>query len=195
MTRFVGFHFTQSGQGDQISLITFNSKSIFDTNPIREYITNWEHELSCKIFCFQEISESHMPDILESLPGYNSYYNHGKLIITKFPITARGQIRFDQSVIGCIWADIQIGGQIHRFYNIHLQSNQISQEAESFIQDVGVQNTRLWRRMKSMFINYRKSTKIRVNQAKILVDHIFEAPHPVIICGDFILEVNPIPFF
>ena len=189
MTRYIGFHFKQNGRAEQINVITFNSKSIFDNNPIREYITNWEQVLSCNIFCFQEISESHLLGIQRSSPDYNAYFNHGKLILTKFPITNRGQIQFEQSVIGCIWVDIQVGVQNYRIYNIHLQSNQISREAESIIQE-GVQNTRLLGRMKGMFKNYRSSTKIRVTQARTLLEHILESPCPVIICGD----LNDTPF-
>jgi endonuclease/exonuclease/phosphatase family metal-dependent hydrolase len=190
ITRFVGFHFNQKEQSDQINVITFNSKSIFDDNPIRQYVNNWEQRLSCNIFCFQEVSENHLTDIQRSLPDYNAYFNYGKLILTKFPISNRGQIRFDKSLIGCIWADIHIGGRSYRVYNIHLQSNQVSREAESIMHDVGVQNNRLLDRMKGMFLNYRESAKIRVRQARTLIEHISEAPYPVIICGD----LNDTPF-
>lgn len=190
MTRFVGFHFKQTAQPDQINVITFNSMSIFDKNPIEEYINKWEKELLCNIFCFQEISESRFIDIQKTLSDYNAFFNHGKLILTKFPMADRGQIRFERSLIGCIWADILVGDQINRIYNMHLQSNQVSREAESIILEVGVQKTRTLGRMKVMFNNYRNSTRIRVDQAQTLMEHILDSPHPVILCGD----LNDTPF-
>ena len=115
----------------------------------------------------------------------------GIIIFSKYPIVNKGVIRFGESNHNRgIWADVDVKGDTIRVYTAHLQSMSIkSQDIESTYSAIGNEESfkkegrNLARRLKRGFI-------ARGNQVELLLEHIRESPHPVIVSGDF----NDIPF-
>ena len=85
-----------------------------------------------------------------------------------------------------MYADIALNdNQNVRLYNIHLQSNQFSQEDYKFLEKIGG-NTEDDKKSASKILNKLKKGYInRAKQTEIVMSSKAESPYPVIICGDF----------
>lgn len=114
------------------------------------------------IFCLQEAHElrERLP-YLNKLQGLNCVFPKNKedrnIILSKFPISASGELSFPTSINTLlekvIWADIEINKKIIRIYNCHLEV-------------IGV------------------GPKQRVDQLKFVLEAAKQHNGPVIICGD-----------
>ena len=112
------------------------------------------------------------------------------MIVSTYPMLARGKIQFDKSVNGCIWSDLQFNNRTFRIYNIHLRSNKITRQAKMIMDSIKLEKKHTWRRIQQMFTNYQEATQIRATQADKILQHIKKSPYPVLLAGDF----NDTPF-
>lgn len=139
------------------------------------------------ILCLQE----YIPDLGDWFEAHYNFKNlvnkagYRTAIYTNFEVLDRGFILFGNRENSCTWADIQLSDQsVIRLYNIHLQSNQITDETRR-IKDVGLEwDKSSLKAIGHIFMNYSQSSAKRVEQIDTLLNHIYRSPHPVIICGD-----------
>lgn len=111
----------------------------------------------------------------------------GLAIFSKFPMVSKGEVLLkDDRKQHAIYADLLIGQDTVRVYNVHLQSMSIDEnkigEFEN-LEKVQENYITIARKLKSGFIS-------RARQVDNLISHIRQSPYRVIICGDF----NDIPY-
>ncbi len=134
------------------------------------------------IICTQETRGTFYP-LLGKYLGYDQRFNlkKGTVILSRFPIKAGGEVSFGKTSNSTLWANIELpGGKIVRVYNVHLQSNKVTKDAEKVIEDP--QNLD---EISKVMNKVGGATSIRAEQAERLREHILDCPYPVIICGDF----------
>lgn len=140
------------------------------------------------IICVQDLvkeNESFFRDQFKlehryTLPGQSTKTG----IFSRFPIENKGVIDFRDSYNSCVWADVRIKDKIVRVYSIHLESNRISRVAEEVITEGDLKEEKTWKKVRSMFGNYKRTSVKRAEQAVLVAEHIATSPHPVIVCGD-----------
>jgi endonuclease/exonuclease/phosphatase family metal-dependent hydrolase len=116
----------------------------------------------------------------------NRDFNFGIATFSKYPIVNSGRIEFVNSSNISIYSDVKINNDTVRVLNNHLQSVQFTQENLNFIDSLGLHKNRrnisggidVAYRLKEAFIR-------RSRQVEVIVKHIQQSPHPLIITGDF----------
>ncbi len=109
-------------------------------------------------------------------------------IMSKFPLSNKGSIKFEGSYNGAIHADVELGDQTFRVYSVHLQSTRLGKDAREVLKK---ENITSLNKKETQEKYYRISSKLttafelRAAQAQIIAAHAATSPHPVIICGDF----------
>jgi len=138
------------------------------------------------IFCLQE-SSSFSRDLLRK--NFPDYYTHaieqrGTFIYSKYPIIRHGEIPFGTSTNSCLWADVNLANDTVRIYNMHLQSNRVSNDAVKVIDNVNLQEKKTWQGIKGILTKYSATSRVRAKQSQKVADHASLCSHPTIICGD-----------
>ena len=116
----------------------------------------------------------------------NKDFNFGIATFSKYPIVNTGNIQFVNSSNISIYTDIAINDDTVRVFNNHLQSVQFTQENINFLDSLGkYDNIRKIKGFRDIGSRLRTAFIRRSRQVEIIVRHIEESPHPVIITGDF----------
>jgi endonuclease/exonuclease/phosphatase family metal-dependent hydrolase len=188
----------------RISVLNYNVR-VFNTyaylqnkNTPGKSMINWLADAEADIKCLQEFYNDNTSDVfntVDKLSGKThqqvivkaAFVNRigaqfGLAIFSRYPIVDSGDVNLDDVPHQhAIFADIDVGEDTIRVYNIHLQSMSID---ESKIGDFEQEN----------YLNIAKKLKFgfieRAKQVDNLVKHINGSPHPVIVCGDF----NDLPY-
>ncbi len=154
------------------------------------------------IVCIQEFynqdkkGHQNIAFFLDSL-GYRHHYFHittrfkkvhefGLALFSKHPIINKKAIKFENSRNNAsIYADVFFEGDTVRVYNVHLQSIHFGEAdykvAEDIVDlsEVDMQGTRsIARKIRTAF--YKRN-----DQVDLLKAHVSNAPHPVLLAGDF----------
>ncbi len=139
------------------------------------------------ILCTQETVGRNRTYLSEhlGLPHYTNGVGKQATIFSKHPIRKAGQIDFGTSANSCVWADININGQMARVYSIHLKSNQVSDAADKIMEQGDLQEKETWLGIRAMLAKVRHAAPKRAQQAELIAPHIAQSPYPVIVCGDF----------
>jgi endonuclease/exonuclease/phosphatase family metal-dependent hydrolase len=85
-----------------------------------------------------------------------------------------------------IWADIQIGNDTIRFFNVHLQSMHFAKTDYDFIETIdnsGIEEVK--KGSKSLLSKIKAANIVRSIQINAVKDEILKSPYPVVLCGDF----------
>ncbi len=166
----------------------------FDSN-----VYNWLNEHPADVKVFQEFYQDYTSasrnsvKILGKDAGFESFYqiiegnpekrSYGLAIFSRYPIIHEGKVFDNSRTNGAIFADIMVGSDTIRIYNAHLESMQINSD--------GLEN------ISGVRENYRQTigklhrgSLARSQQLKVLVEHISNSPHPVILMGD----LNELPY-
>lgn len=119
----------------------------------------------------------------------NDYEYTGVAIYSKYPIKARGEIKFETNEGGnkAIWADIQKNGKMIRIYAIHLASISFQPEDYSFINEVksDINNSKDVISSKRIVKKLKIAFEKRSREVKVLKAHVAECKTPYVIMGDF----------
>ena len=175
LTYNLGFSYTvRSGPKSSRSLKKEALSSFFSSNS------------DVDVFCLQE-SSNFSRDILKE--NFEKFHQHkvngrGTFILSKYPILQHGEIRFGTNTNSCIWADIDLGKDTIRLYNMHLQSNQVSKDAIKVMDNVNLQEKETWNGTRGILGKYRATNKVRAKQSMRLAEHAANSQYPIIICGD-----------
>jgi endonuclease/exonuclease/phosphatase family metal-dependent hydrolase len=137
------------------------------------------------VLCIQEYSTSAKIDL--KIYPYRSIFmkgdkiRTGQAIFSKFPIVNEGELPFPKSNNSAIFADVKIGKDIIRFYNIHLQSIKISPDVTEISENVeGINQEKsqiIFKRLSEAFTKQQQ-------QAEIIMNHKRGCKYPLVICGD-----------
>lgn len=144
-----------------------------DKNPdvlcIQEYSTSASAKIDLKIYPYRAIFM--MGDKIKT----------GNAIFSKFPIVNEGKIDFPFSNNNAIFADIKIGKDIVRVYNLHLESLKISPDVNDISQNVEEikqkDSKAILKRIGDTFAKQQQ-------QAEIIMEHKKNCTYPKVVCGD-----------
>ena len=109
-------------------------------------------------------------------------------IYSKFPFVNKGSVLKDikgNRSTGCLYVDLKINQQIIRVYNIHLQSNKVSQEASKIKEEGNLQKKETWLDIRTILGKLKRATAKRSEQANTIIQHLEGSKYPVIAGGDF----------
>jgi exonuclease III len=156
-----------------------------------EEIRGWHQLLKSypqlDVVCFQENTQGdvHPLPMTEELKYHHRCKPRGPSILSRFPIVHTGCIDFGNGVNGAIYADIKGKGAQFRIYNVHLQSNQVSDITQPFLNEDEMSKGQNIQKIKKIFRLYLETADKRSKQLEVLLSHAEESPYPVIIAGDF----------
>ncbi|MBD1262717.1 endonuclease/exonuclease/phosphatase family protein [Maribacter polysiphoniae] len=166
---------------EDIKVLTFNVYEFFGYKSSRYPIAEKDIESFLKhqnvdIICLQEYSRD-VKKPFNTLPyKYITPDGMGKslqVIYSKYPIVSKGSLNFPNSSNNTIFADVLIGEDTLRVYNVHLQSHMV--RAGSFKREAP---DRLFNRL-------NKSFQKQQQQANMVKEHANKVGYKKIICGDF----------
>jgi len=190
---FIGFHFNQTDIDHSLGIISFNCNNFNLSNNIQNFVRSWDQLSQYSVFCVQELTEDLIPEVKKNTL-YNYHVSHkAKVIFSKTPIIDQGFMQFDNSVNGCVWADISFENRKFRIYNLHLRSNNITRSTEQLIHNIDLNERSTWDEIRSVFLKYGKASVVRIRQMEQILDHMNASPFPVVICGDF--NETPLSYF
>ena len=192
-------HFPTQPKGNSLTVVNFNvhvfnSYSNFkapDLKTTTETI-DWVNNVEADVLCLQEfynIPKSKKVNVLpllkEKYPRH--YYDisskngagntYGSIVFSKFPIIYYEELKEDKAVNGSFFIDILKDKDTIRIYACHLQSNKYN---EAQIEAISTSEGK-----KTFLGKYLETAKIRIEQAKRIIDNTNQCPYPFIICGDF----------
>lgn len=160
------------------------------TKNMEDFISKFKDE---DILCFQEVGPFASELLHKSFKGWNLHYlKKGSIILSKHNMIASGEIDFGTITNSCLWADIVVNFDTIRVYSFHLQSNQISKDADDMIQNGHLNEKKTWLGIMGMLIKYKQFHIKRSSQARLIRKHLMTSPYPVILGGD--LNDTPLSF-
>lgn len=118
--------------------------------------------------------------------GKNGYI--GMIIFSRFPIIRQGSVKNpvnSTKEICAIFADMLIGEDTVRVYNVHLQSIGFSSTEESLFAPGAKNQEDIEQKSKSLVRKLKRAFQNRSFQVDDLQAHIAECSHPVFLAGDF----------
>ncbi len=196
-TNFIGLSIINSSPREEsISILSFNTSGFgfLAAKSKEEHLDNVQQfskfinqKGDLDILCIQEVNSTKAQLVPDKL-GFE--YQHkipyvGTAILSNFPIMNVGEIAFTTKANSCVWADIKVKDKTIRVYSLHLKSNRVSTETEQIIASGDIKEKETWSDIKGVFGKFRHNSKIRVDQAEKVRDHIQKSPHPIVLCGDF----------
>lgn len=138
------------------------------------------------VFCFQEVADYGREILKKSFSkDYHFYYkDKGATIVSKHPIIRKGEIDFGTITNSCLWADIVLPFDTIRVYSFHLQSNQISNDAEKLASQQDIDQKKAWYDIKGMLRKFKNKHIKRTKQATLIAEHAKKSPYKVLMGGD-----------
>jgi endonuclease/exonuclease/phosphatase family metal-dependent hydrolase len=198
LTAFLGIHFFETKpEQSELRLLTFNIQglSAFEGKHAKlpkEQLVDFFEGMNCDIICLQEYQVWEklgldFAKMIKNQTGLQYLQKESKkalAIFSKYPIKHTGILPFGNSSNGCIYSEVQIDGKVVRIYNVHLQSNMVSGIAQHVLDDGDIQDKQTWLNIRHMFGRFKRTVRIRAQQAKEILNHMQSAETPIILCGD-----------
>jgi endonuclease/exonuclease/phosphatase family metal-dependent hydrolase len=138
------------------------------------------------VFCLQESSSFSRKILKKNFADYDIHEidKRGTFMCSRYPILHSGEISFGTSTNSCLWADIKMKEDTIRIYNMHLQSNRVSNDAVLVIDNVNLQEKKTWDGIRGILRKYSSASRIRARQSMKVAEHAASSRYPTIICGD-----------
>ena len=205
LLRIVSFHFSRHQKaGATFSILSYNTRvfnvyEIYNKNDpsVSANIIKDAISMDGDIKCFQEFySEKNSVkfNTVKRLSNTHPYYyfepflinsqggKFGMAIFSKYPIEKKEAIQFkEKSNNQILYADIVIGRNKVRVFNVHLQSMNINDDelADS------PSKIRFRQNLLKALLRYKQGAIRRSKQVDRLISEINRSPYPVMVCGDF----------
>jgi endonuclease/exonuclease/phosphatase family metal-dependent hydrolase len=178
---------TESG----IKIVSYNLNQgyyMYDKGIEKGSLADYLIDLEPDILLLQEMNTDYIKEelrILKSFPYKVLIPEIGTGIYSKYPYIKKGKVDFTLETNSCIWADFKLKKDTIRIYCVHFQSNQVSKEAETMVQNIEKEKGFKSQNLKKILNNYKKNVQVRADQVKLVKNHILRSKYPVIIGGDF----------
>ena len=198
------FQFSPSSnpENDKIRIATYNIlnfKNLESNHTSIPDIVNFSESNNVDILCLQEYGESNQENAISptsrflSLPYSAKSWSHqthtsnyGIAILSRYPIISSQNISFDSPTNNAMWADIKIGQDTIRIFNVHMQTTNFSQKEKQLRQQL-LKDTPTGgkKAVKEIIMTLKNNLEIRAQQAELLRSIIDTTRFPTIVCGDF----------
>ena len=166
---------------DGLRVLTYNTRS-FNPELARYFgftetaLPDFVREQAADIVCFQELTRTTIRDVkgyayVVATPRGSPNVSQG--IFSVFPIVATDFIEFPNSANGAMYADIAVGRDTIRVYNVHLESFRIRPSRRT-----------LQRAGRSLPGRISEVSRKHLDQARMIAEHQEKSPYPIIVCGD-----------
>ncbi|MFT6971790.1 MAG: exonuclease III [Roseivirga sp.] len=148
---------------------------------------DWLKSDNSDIRCYQEFFGT--KDVIKEISNngeYNSFvggYGNSFAIFSKYKIINTGVLYESSTTNNILFADLKVGKDTLRVYNVHLQSMSINPDKE-LNQDAFDKN------YESVRKKFEIGSAKRATQVEDLLKHISQCNYPVLVVGDF----NDIPY-
>lgn len=169
---------------------------------IKQQLLAYIKDQDADIVCLQEYYESkdHSFSVTPFLrgadyryftdPAANRNFRYGNVIYAKFPLLRQGSVA-DLSRFDVVFADLLLGKDTLRIYNIHLESNRFDQTDKAFVEALtaaassGNEKNYL-HGSRRLLGKMKRATSRRSAQVQKILHHAQTsgAPSRIIICGD-----------
>lgn len=115
------------------------------------------------------------------------YYAFSIALFSKYPILQWQKVQpLREYNHTFIWADIKIGNDTIRFFNVHLQSMHFAKADYDFIETIDNSDMEEVKKGgKSLLSKIKAANIVRSIQINAVKEEILKSPHPVLLCGDF----------
>ncbi len=181
----------------------FNYYSWIDSKSTRKDILAFIKSESPDILCIQEFFSFNgdkkfaQNAILSELGNYPyRHIEYGKVwrngrsfglaTFSKYPITGRDVIKFENTTNFSIQTDVSIHGKNMRIFNNHLESIRFQTKHLNFIDSINYKSDKEWREGISNIVHKMNTAfRVRSTQADVVAKKIAASPFPVLVCGDF----------
>lgn len=192
-TGFIGLNSgNQDARSSDISIMSYNTSffaglpakgadhSLYD---VMEYMKSSSQP---RILCLQEFNQRHKEILLQKFEGYKFLSVDGKrtAIVTNYPVINQGEIDFGTRTNSCMWADLVIDTDTIRVYSFHLQSNNITIDADQMLDNIDLQQRSTWNEARTILAKYRTTAITRADQASMIKEHAALSTHKIILAGD-----------
>lgn len=157
------------------------------------------------IACFQEVvagenikginylpaidSQLHFKDLFFAYKlsnDFDRYHHFGTIIYSKYPIIRKQFVVNNPNNYNSTFqfADVLIGRDTIRIFNVHLQSLKFSKQNREYLDSGEVHTTTVDESM-SVVERIKTGVEKRAVQADFVKDEMVHSPYPKILCGDF----------
>ena len=191
---FIGWHNSEPGSAEQIYMMTYNvrggdsldhriTRQPFAPDDPLAILNGKEKNV---FLCLQEFYLSNAENL--AAQGFEHFHRlkySGVTIFSQSPFLDKGGVKFEKTSNAYVWADVMVGKQRVRIFNIHLQSNRVSDYTDKVIQKGDLQQKETWKDIRTVVGRIKTATSSRARQAREIAVEIAKSPYPVIVCGDF----------
>ena len=207
LTRTVAINELSSSDGLAVlsyNVQVFNVYNHLNTDFLQSRQTiDWVIDRNDDLKCLQEFYVKSGDDLfgtIRSIGNKNPYYHFeptykdrsggqfGMAMFSKYPMVHKGTLRLTNgghSMNNAIFADIAVGDDTVRIYNVHLESMGIDEDrlVNSNSENISKNLKQLLKQLKNGFVQ-------RAAQIDNLCKHLERSPYPVILAGD----LNDMPY-
>lgn len=156
---------------------------------IAAYFAGFESDIIClQEFPYTRREASVYTKAIRQETGLQHSYRDkdgGLAIFSRYPLSNAKAHFFANGANGYLSADVETPAGIIRVFNVHLQTNAITDMAKEVSAHGDLQKTETWMTIRGMLGRYGRSARRRVPQAKEILRLAIESPHPALLCGDF----------
>jgi len=200
VSKYVQYTANKSGLKTDFRLASFNTQlfGVMDGKDNREMVMNRILKESFDIVCLQEFySKNDLKKILVDFrkAGKFKMYSffrlqpdrpYGMAIFSNFEIVGSGKVGIGQNTGNmAVYADLLMGGDTVRLYNVHLQSIRFNRKDYEFIRQSDKNNEGRIAGSKNLLKRIREAYVKRGMQADSIAEHMKTCPYPIIVAGDF----------
>ncbi|MFR9661496.1 MAG: endonuclease/exonuclease/phosphatase family protein, partial [Rikenellaceae bacterium] len=142
------------------------------------------------VVALQEVDDKILREELEgSLVRYYSSVNDNVALLSRYKMVDTGNDIFPEGSPSrgrTQWADLLVGSDTIRVFNIHLISTTIQHEDDRYLSSRDfIADTLRENRLRSIASRLSSQSQLRAGQVDTIAMAIYDSPHPTIICGDF----------
>lgn len=197
VTGFLGFDFGKDAvPANAVSVTTHNLGRLWRGGKITDaqyaqmtddYAGFLKENGAPDVLCTQETRGKFYRLLAEKMNYPHTFnLNKGTVILSRYPMEAGGDIPFGATSNSTLWVDIRFpDNRLVRVYNVHLQSNKVTNDTEKVIGEAELNDEETWHDIGRVLNKVGGATQLRAEQAQRLREHIEACPHPVVVCGDF----------
>lgn len=191
---FINISIPETPTEKSMTLMTYNLARLGTFNKLKlgkTFVQSFAEALppksSLDFLCLQEVPNSEIALLKKQFGLTHAYLgdNRGLAILSRYPINQGQQVPLKSQGNGAIWAIIATPSGPIKIYNVHLESNKITQKADELAEKMDLEDRKTYSTIKFMLRNYKNAAIKREQQAKVLLGQIKKDDLPVLIAGDF----------